>query len=172
MSLKIAKLREADERKNMSRAELLELVPPLVYDDGRTKQAFKDETDIQKIMARAEKAGTISHLEKFEGVYADYSDFDFHEQTNKLTQGREIFDELPAEVRKEFGQSPAAFFAYVNDPANVGELLKKLPALAAPGKQLPQKAAPDADLEAAEAAASEPVASEPPAVAEERTETT
>ncbi len=132
------------------------------YTDGRTKQSFKDECDIVKIMARAEKAGTISHLQKFEGVYADFSDFDFHEQTTMLTKGREIFDELPGEIRQEFAQSPAKFFAYVNDPANKDELLKKLPGLAKPGRQLVNPTvAPNADEEAALAAASEPASGTP-----------
>ncbi len=131
------------------------------YTDGRTKQCFKDECNINKIMARAEKAGTISHLQKFEGIYADYSDFDFFEQTQKLTKGREVFDALPAELRREFGQSPAAFFNYVNDPANVDDLRERLPALAAPGTQLPDVNPPDADTEAARAAVSEPASVNP-----------
>ncbi len=131
-------------------------IQPKKYTDGRTKQCFKDECNIQKIMARAEKAGTISHLQKYEGVYADYSDFDFFEQTQKLTQGREIFDALPAELRREFGQSPAAFFNYVNDPENAEDLREKLPGLAAPGTQLPDVSPPDADTQAARAAVSEP----------------
>ncbi len=106
------------------------------YKDGRTKQSFKNETDINKIMARAEKTGTISHLTKHEAHYGDFSNFDFFEANLQLTRGREIFDELPGEIRKEFGQSPAQFFAYVNDPANKEELLKKLPGLAAPGRQI------------------------------------
>jgi hypothetical protein len=132
------------------------------YTDGRTKQCFKNECDIVKIMARADKAGSISHLEKFQGVYADYSDVDFHTMTTQLTKGREIFDELPAELRQEFGQSPAKFFAYVNDPANIDELRKKLPGLAEPGRQLNQTVAPMADEEAVITAASEPVASDKP----------
>ena len=125
------------------------------YTDGRTKQAFRDECDINLIMARAAKGGTISHLEQFEGVYADFSDFDFHEHTNKLTKGREVFDALPAEVRREFGQSPAKFFAYVNDPANINDLAEKLPGLAAPGDQLIQPTPPNADEETALAVTSE-----------------
>ncbi len=141
---------------------MLALVPDLVYDDGRTKQSHRDETDIVKIMARFDKTGTISHLEKHEGVYADFSDFDFHEQTRKLTRGREIFDDLPAELRKEFGQSPAAFFEYVNDPKNIDDLKKRLPALAKPGRQIPLPVGPDADTDAVVAASSEPVASDQP----------
>ncbi len=105
------------------------------YKDGRTKQSFKDETDINKILQRAQKTGTISHLNKFEGAYGDFSDFDFFESQIMLTKGREIFDALPSEIRNEFGQSQARFFAYVNDPANVDRLAQLLPALAAPGKQ-------------------------------------
>ncbi len=129
------------------------------YTDGRTKQSYKDECDIQKIMARAEKAGTISHLTKFGGVYSDFSDFDFQEQTQMLTRGREIFDELPGELRQEFGQSPAKFFEYVNDPANVDELRKKLPGLAAPGRQMVSTRPATADEQAVLDGASEPVAS-------------
>lgn len=158
MSLELAKLRNSDSREKLTREQIIGLREPLDYGDGRTKQSFKDETDIQKIMARADRAGTISHLEKFEGVYADYADFDFHEQTQKLTQGREIFDQLPAELRKEFGQSPAAFFSYVNDPANKDELMKKLPPLAEPGQQMLSTKPADADTDAAAAAADKVVA--------------
>ncbi len=133
------------------------LTQPTDYSDGRTKQAYADDADINKIMARADKAGTISHLQKYEGVYADYSDYDFAKQTNMLSKGASIFDELPAELRQEFGQSPAAFFKYVNDPANVDLLDKKLPALAEPGRQILRVTPATADeKKAAEAAESEP----------------
>ncbi len=159
MSLKLAAL-VAENPKKRSRAQILALAKPPVYDDGRTKQCHKDECDINKIMARFDRTGTISHVVKYEGVYADFSDFDYHAQLNKLTRGREMFDALPAEMRREFNQDPAAFFKYVNDPANKDDLLLKLPGLAAPGTQLPRVVSPNADNEAAVAAASEPVASE------------
>lgn len=145
---------------------------PQEYKDGRTKQAFADECDINKIMIRANKAGTISHLEKFEGVYADYSDFDFLEQTTKLARGAEIFAELNAELRQEFNQSPAEFFAWVNKPENVGRLREKMPPLAAPGRQNinvaptdasanpPQEAIAQSNTNAAEPAATPPAAAE------------
>lgn len=135
---------------------MLALVPAKVYDDGRTKQCFKDQCDIDKIMRRFDETGTISHLSKFEGVYADFSDFDFHEQSNMLARGEQIFEDLPAEIRREFAQSPAEFFKYVNDPANQKDLERKLPALAEPGQQLPRTSPPDADTEAVHTAANEP----------------
>jgi len=110
------------------------LIQP-TYGDGRTKQAFKDETDIVKMLSRAQRSGTLTHLEKFEPRYGDFADYDFLENISKLTKGREIFDALPSELRREFNQSPADFFEFVNDEVNKGELETKLPGLAQPGRQ-------------------------------------
>lgn len=103
------------------------------YKDGRTKQSFKDECDINKILKRAQKTGTVSHLARRGPEYGDYSDFDFFEAQTKLAKASEIFDELPSEVRREFGHNAGAFFEYVNDPANVDRLKTLLPKIAEPG---------------------------------------
>ncbi len=110
-------------------------IKKLNFNDGRTKQSFRDETDINMILKRAQKSGTISHLAKYEARYGDFSDFDFFEAQRRMAEGREIFDELPPEIRREFSQSPGEFFAYVNDPANVDRISQLLPELAAPGRQ-------------------------------------
>jgi len=110
-------------------------IPAPVYDDGRTKQSFKDETDINKILQRAQKTGTLSHLEQFEARYGDFSDFDFQQAQIKLAEGQQMFEKLPSEIRKEFNQNPAEFFQYVNDPEKADKLGKLLPDLAKPGRQ-------------------------------------
>ncbi len=159
MSLTLAKLRAESPKKNLNRDQILALRPVKTYEDGRTKQCHKDECDIEKIMARFDTTGTISHLAKFEGVYADFSDFDFHKQSTDLAKGESIFADLPAEIRREFGQSPQRFFDYVNDPKNKDKLSTKLPGLAKPGTQLPKVTPPSADEEAAQA---DPPARPPP----------
>lgn len=108
------------------------------YNDGRTVQSFKDETDINKILVKAAKAGTLSHLEKHGAHYADYSDMpDLMEAHARMRRGQSIFDELPAELKREFNQSAAEFFQFVNDPANADDLTRVLPALGERGRQLP-----------------------------------
>ncbi len=104
-----------------------------VYDDGRTKQAFQDETDINRILAVANKQGAISHLAKYEGMYGDFEQFDFLAAQLQIRKGDEIFEALPAELRREFSQSPRLFFEFVNDPANKGRLKEIFPDLAKPG---------------------------------------
>ncbi len=161
--MQLAALVAAAPTKKRTREQILALRPKKDYSDGRTQQCHKDECDIEKIMSRFQRTGTISHVNKYQGVYADYSEYDFAEQTRRLNAGIEVFDALPGEVRREFNQDPQAFFNFVNDPANKDDLLEKLPALAKPGTQLPpQRISQGADELAAVAAASEP-ASETPA---------
>lgn len=133
MSNKIRQL--AAGLEGLTRAELLELPDPVQYEDGRTVQSFKDETNINRLLARAQRSGTLSHIEKFGGIYGEMADFDMLEAQLRLRRGQEAFDRLPSEVRREFNNSPAEFYQYVNDPANIGDLAKKLPALAKPGRQ-------------------------------------
>lgn len=109
------------------------------YSDGRTKQSFKDDTDINKLLERSAKGDSLSHLAKHGAIYADFTDIDDLMTAHaRLTRGIAIFNELPGEVRREFNQSPQAFFKYVNDPDNVDRLSEVLPGLAKRGNQMPQ----------------------------------
>lgn len=113
------------------------VVQPSDYSDGRTKQSFKKSVDINFILRKAQRAGGLSHLATYQGEYGDFSDFDFLDVQVKLARAREIFDALPSELRKEFNQSPAAFFEFANDPENAGRLEELFPILAQPGRQFP-----------------------------------
>lgn len=120
----------------MSHTEL----PVVDYSDGRTKQSFKDSCDINYILRKAQRAGGLSHLQTYQGEYGDFSEFDFFDAQVKLARAKEIFHALPFEIKKEFNQDPAAFFAFANDPANNGRLGELFPVLAEPGRQFPDVA--------------------------------
>ncbi len=107
------------------------------YSDGRTKQAFLDSTDINKILAKVAQGETVTHLAKHGAVYGDFSDIDdLLTGMNRLKKGRAIFADLPGEIRKEFDQDVGKFFNFVNDPANKDRLEELLPDLTARGRQL------------------------------------
>ena len=112
---------------------------PQKYDDGRTKQSFKDETDVNKIIAKHARMGTLSHLEQWGGNYGDWTGFDFQEAQNQIARANSMFEELPSSVRAQFSNDPVKFLEYVNDPENANSLSEKLPELAAPrSKPLPE----------------------------------
>ncbi len=107
-------------------------------DKGKTKQSFAKECDINNIMSRYEKTGAMSHLTKYEGRYGDYAtSMDLHEYMQEMGKTQDMFDDLPKEIKREFGQDPGKFIDFVQNPENSGRLAELLPALAAPGSQLP-----------------------------------
>lgn len=105
----------------------------IVFGPSMTKQAFKDETDVNRIIAKFQVSGVISHQAKYGGVYGDFSDFDFLQAQNDIRRAEVIFAALPSEVRREFDQDMSKFFSYVNDPENIGKLDTLLPKIAEPG---------------------------------------
>jgi len=108
---------------------------PTEYTDGKTKQSFKDETDVNLIIQKHTRMGTLSHLEKFGGQYGDLSNFDFQEAQNQIANANSMFEQLPSAVRNQFANSPEKFFEFVNDPENSEQLAQKLPELAKPGQR-------------------------------------
>lgn len=107
------------------------------YSDGRTKQSFKSECDINAILAKYQKTGTITHLNKHEAFYGTQPSLDLLEAHNAIQRARDVFTDLPSNVRKEFGNDLTKYLAFMNDPANLANIAEKLPELAKPGKQLP-----------------------------------
>lgn len=108
------------------------------YDDGLTKQAFKDSCDINKILKKAQKTGSIAHLQKYpELVYGEFDGVDLLGAYRRINRAQEIFDELPSEVRKEFDQDAFKFVAFASDPQNNDKLARILPAIAEPGAYFP-----------------------------------
>lgn len=88
---------------------------------NRTKQEFKDECDINQILAKYVKTGVITHSAKFGGQYMDCPAFDFREAMEKVAQAEMMFIELPAKVRERFRNDPGQFLQFVQDPKNAEE---------------------------------------------------
>ena len=108
--------------------------PKLKY-DKKVIESFQDDTDINKLLAKQQIPLVQSHYDTYGDAYSDFAGFDFFEAQVKLAEAKTIFEELPSEVRKEFGHNPGAFFQYANDPENTGRLAELLPAIAQPGYQ-------------------------------------
>ncbi len=126
---------------------------------GRTSQSSRNECDVNKIMAKYEKTGAISHLAKHGGDYGFATGVSFHEAMNVVTKAGQMFDELPAVVRRRFTE-PATFLDFVQNPANLEEMVE----MGLASKKLAPDEAPGAPGGEGAAAASAP-ASAPPSSA-------
>lgn len=122
---------------------------------GRTKQAHKAECDINSIMAKYIKTGTLDFARKNEPSYGDCVGSDFNAAMLLVARGKSMFHELPAAIRARFDNDPAMFLDFVDNPANYAEmdtlgLLKPLDE-----RTPPEKGVPPADDVAARKAADE-----------------
>lgn len=91
--------------------------------ESRTHQSFKDECDINHILAGYERTGIITHANPRQGRFEDVTNAtSYHDAMNTLLSAQEAFAELPARVRKHFDNDPAEFLAAIDDPARKEEL--------------------------------------------------
>ncbi len=85
---------------------------------GRTRQSETASCDINKIMAKYVKTGQVDHVAKHGGSYGFATSVSFHEAMNVVTKAESMFLDLPAATRKRFGNDPADFLDFVQNPAN------------------------------------------------------
>lgn len=102
---------------------------------GRTKQAHKDECDINQILARYRKTGVLDFAQRHEPQYGDVTAIDFQAAMNTVANANSMFANLPAHMRARFHNSAPEFLAFVGDPENREEaeklgLLKAKPEVA------------------------------------------
>lgn len=132
----------------------------------RTKQSFKDSTDINKLLKKAAVKGGLSHVQKYpEAIYGEFDpELDLFVARERIARGEQIFSELPAEVRREFGNDALAFVQFAAAPENAGKLVDLIPAIAEPGDYFPN---PVKRSQAPEAPSSNEAAAPPPIPASE-----
>lgn len=86
---------------------------------SRTKQAFKDECDINKILSKYHKTQLLQHVNTHQGSYGDFSHAtDYQTALNAVMDAQNSFMELPASLRKHFNNDPSQFVSFVSDEKN------------------------------------------------------
>lgn len=88
---------------------------------SRTKQAFKDEVDINRIMIKYQKTGVLPVTTK-EAQYGDFTDVpDLETAMNKINAAYDTFMQQPSTIRKRFNNDPAELLAFIQDENNRNE---------------------------------------------------
>lgn len=98
--------------------------PKFVWEKTRTKQSFKDETDINKIVARYIKTGVLDFVKQNPGVYSDLSKVkDLKQSLETVMHAQVTFDSLPANIRNRFNNDPAYLVDFMSDKKNTKEAI-------------------------------------------------
>jgi phage internal scaffolding protein len=96
------------------------------FSPTRTQQHFKNETDINAIVARAIRTGdTTAFTTTQRAQYYDTTAFsDYQSALDRIADVEEDFFTLPSAVRKEFGNDPENYVAFMSDPRNVSKAIE------------------------------------------------
>lgn len=88
-----------------------------------TKQEFKDETDINILMARYEKDGIPPGLTTASPSYIDCTDIpDLRTALDIFIDAEKAFMSLSAQVRKEFDNDPLKFVDFADNKDNLPKM--------------------------------------------------
>jgi len=88
-----------------------------------TKQAHKEEADINSILKKYTVTGTVP-INQRPATYMDISNIKSYEESfNIVEQAKESYMSLPIEVRKKF-KNPLEFINFVQNPQNEKALIE------------------------------------------------
>lgn len=91
---------------------------------GRTKQSFKDECDINNIMDRFLKTGILEFTQQNQPRYGDSTGLEYQDAMLIVANAKSLFNSLPPQLRDRFENDPALFLDFVNDDKNRAEALE------------------------------------------------
>lgn len=84
-----------------------------------TEQHFKDECDINSIIAKYKQTGILPVGDR-QPLFGDFAEFptDLQSSMKMYDEAQERFLQIPSEIRKEFGNDPAQLIAWLQDEKN------------------------------------------------------
>lgn len=90
---------------------------------SRAKQSFRQETDINSIMAKYHATGMLERVNRAVPRYGDFSSVDDYQGClDKIQEADRQFNELPSAVRDHVDNDPAEFLRMALDPEREQEL--------------------------------------------------
>lgn len=120
--------------------------------ESLTQQHFKDECDIDKIIAKHDSTGLISHVARGVGQYGDYSEInEYREALELVDSANQSFMEIPSNIRKMFNNNAGEFFEFATNPDNLEKMIEL---------GLAPSPAPEIEESSSKKAAPEPVESD------------
>lgn len=87
-----------------------------------TRQEFKDECDINILLAKYELGHEITHINETAPQYLDCSAETFRDHMNYVAGAYSMFEELPAKLRARFDNDPALFLDFCSQEKNRPEM--------------------------------------------------
>lgn len=92
---------------------------------SRTKQSFKDQVNINKIIKKHRRTGMLNHVNSKRPFYGDVSNLtDYAGALQKVKEAEELFGNMSADIRERFGNNPQEMITFLENPDNLKEAIE------------------------------------------------
>lgn len=92
---------------------------------SKTQQSFRDEVDINKIVARFTKDDLLEVMRNNPGTFADLTKVgNYKEALEKIMLAKETFAKLTPKIRKRFENDPGQLVDFMSDENNLDEAIE------------------------------------------------
>lgn len=98
--------------------------PTLDTGPGLTKQSFRDESNINFIMKKYQKTGTVNFVSNVQPDFMNIPAVDFKQAMDTVIRANGMFGDMPSSLRKRFNNDPAEYLEFMEDPANLDEMVE------------------------------------------------
>lgn len=93
--------------------------------ESLTQQQFKKECDVNQILNKYKKTGMITHINKHQGNFGDFSNVDDYQTSlHKVMTAQASFMQMPSELRNKFNNDPAQLISFMTDDKNKEDCIK------------------------------------------------
>jgi len=89
-----------------------------------TEQSHKDMCDINKIIAKYDRTGLITHVSNFEAKFGDMTGIDFKIMQDKVASAQTMFNQLPVNIRNRFDNDAQQLLLFMDDSENRQEAIE------------------------------------------------
>jgi len=87
-----------------------------------TKQAPREETNINHIVAKFHRTGHLPVLDRGEPRYGVAPAIDYHQAMNLVSEANQQFESMPSKVRAAFDDNPMTFLSWMENSPPEEEL--------------------------------------------------
>lgn len=122
-----AYLKAKKENPGMTMREFCQR-PGRKFKDGKmmytTEQGHKKECDINEILKKYDKTGLITHVNRIEAKFGDFTTGQYKTMMDQITDAKEMFQKLPSGIRNRFQNNPGKLLDFMDKPENREEAIK------------------------------------------------
>ena len=94
----------------------------VIKEPSLTEQSKANDANINHIIKRHMKTGTLADLNKLEAVYGEITQQSLIDAHNQVQAAHEAFEQIPSHVRKQFDNDPGKFIDYATREENLEQM--------------------------------------------------